>query len=166
LHTNRYSVPAVAIGRRLSIRESIDRIRVFDGHACVVEHERKPPGMRARVTKPEHEYRWARREATPPSAQEKTLRTAAPELGALVDLLRSHHGGQALRTVKRLHKIWLDYPTEPVVEAVTVAVRHGLLDLERIERMVLRRIAGDFFRLPTDQDLEGEDEDPEPEGTS
>lgn len=171
LHTNRYSVSTVAIGRRVSLRESIARVRIFDGHHCIAEHERKPPGARLRVTLAEHERegRWARRE--PASEQETTLRGVAPELGVLVDLLRKRHGGQALRNVKRLHKIWIDYPTASVVEAVRVAVSHGLIDLERIERMVLRRIAGDFFRLPTgdaDEDPEDEEpgnEDPEPQGT-
>ena len=168
LHTNRYSVSTAAIGRRVSLRESIDRIRIFDGHASIAVHERRPPGAGVRLTLPEHERekRFARHE--PPSSQEVTLRGAAPELGALVDLLRKRHGGQALRSVKRLHKIWLDYPTAAVVEAVTIAVRHGLIDLERIERMVLRRIAGDFFRLPVDDEdneRDPEDEDPEPERT-
>lgn len=164
LHTNRYSVPTAAIGRQVSLRESIDRIRVFDGHACIAEHQRKPPGARARVTLPEHERRFARREAPPPSPEETTLRGAAPELGALVDLLRKRHGGQALRAVRRLHKMWLEYPTAPVVESVRTAVAHGLIDLERIETMVLRKIAGKFFRLPTDDEPK-DPQDPE-EGES
>lgn len=53
-----------------------------------------------------------------------------------------------------------------MVEAVEVALRHGLIDLERIERMVLRRIAGDFFRLPTDAEPEDEEPEPDPEGTT
>jgi len=164
LHTNRYSMPERTIGRQVSVRESIDRIRIFDGHSCIAVHERKPVGARAKETLPEHEGHWRRREPAPPSAEEITLRNAAPDLGVLVDRLRKRHGGQALRTVKRLHKLWLDYPTEPVVEAVAVAVKHDLIDLERIERMALRRIAGDFFRLPTDDD--SEDQGSEPEGTT
>lgn len=166
LHTNRYSMPERTIGRQVSVRESIDRIRIFDGHACIAVHTRKPVGARLRETLPEHEGQWRRRERPPASAEEITLRNAAPDLGTLVDRLRVRHGGQALRTVKRLHKLWLDYPTEAVVEAVEVALRHGLIDLERIERMVLRRIAGDFFRLPTDADPEDEDPKPDPEGTT
>ena len=43
-----------------------------------------------------------------------------------------------------------------VVAAIATALPYGLLDLERIERMVLRHVAGDFFRLPTPSE---EDED-------
>jgi transposase len=163
LHTNRYSAPERTIGRRVSVRESIDRVRIFDGHTCIAVHDRRRVGARAKETLPEHEGHWRRREPAPPSVEETTLRNAAPGLGTLVDRLRKRHGGQALRTVKRLHKLWLDYPTEPVIEAVELALRHDLTDLERIERMVLRRIAGDFFRLSTDDD--NDDPDPEPEGT-
>jgi hypothetical protein len=31
---------------------------------------------------------------------------------------------------------------------VKVALEYGLMDLKRLENMVLRRIAGDFFHLP------------------
>jgi transposase len=162
LHTNRYSVPTALIGRTVTIRESIDRVRVFDGHAVVTEHERRAVGARVRVTKPEHlgERRW--RQYAPQSPEEQALRASAPALGAMVDALRKRHGGQALRAVRRLHRLWRDYPTEPVVDAVKVALEHRLLDLSRLEQMVLRRIAGEFFRLPTHDDEppdEPEDDD-------
>lgn len=153
LHTNRYSVPTALIGRRVTVRESMHRVRVFDGHRLVAEHERRPFGARTRVTLPEHEdhTRWRHR-SVPPSEHERALRASSPVLGAMVDALRVRHGGQALRAVRRLHRLWRDYPTEPVVKAVQIALEHRLLDLGRLERMVLRRIAGDFFRLPTDDD--------------
>jgi hypothetical protein len=44
--------------------------------------------------------------------------------------------------------MYLDYPTKPLCDAVAQAQRYGLIDLARIEKMVLRRIAGDFFRIP------------------
>ena len=50
-----------------------------------------------------------------------------------------------------------DYPTEPVVDAVRTANEYGLIDLGRIERMVLRRLAGEFFRLPPDTNDEDDD---------
>jgi hypothetical protein len=44
--------------------------------------------------------------------------------------------------------MWIDYPHEPLDTALARALDHGLLDLERIEALVLQQIAGDFFRLP------------------
>ena len=57
-------------------------------------------------------------------------------------------GGRAVRPMRRLHRLYLDYPTRPLVETVLLALQYGLTDMERLERMVLRRLAGDFFRLP------------------
>jgi hypothetical protein len=38
-----------------------------------------------------------------------------------------------------------DYPRDPLVEAVRTAMHYGLYDLERVERMLLRSLARDFF---------------------
>lgn len=158
LHTNRYSVPDRYLGRRLEVRESLTHLRLFDGHELVAEHERLEPGMRSRTTNPEHRRPRRRKGPRPPSAEEKTLRAASPELGELVTKLRQKHGGQGLRSVRRLHRFFIEYPTEQLVDAAREALRFGLLDLGRIEQMTLRRIRGDFFQLTPD-DSEEKDED-------
>lgn len=155
LHTNRYSMPEASIGRQVVVHEHRRLLRVYDGHRLVVEHDKHPDGNRARVTLPEHEYR-RRREAAPASEPERVLRAASPVLGAMADALRKKHGGQALRAMRHFHGFYLDYPTEVLVEAVKVALSYGLLDLKRIETLVLQRVRGDFFRLPThDEDPDG-----------
>jgi len=51
-----------------------------------------------------------------------------------------------------------EYPRTPVVAAVEEAARFGLYDMNRLERMILRRIARDYFLLdqlkgtPDDED--------------
>ena len=40
-----------------------------------------------------------------------------------------------------------EYPREPLLAAVGEAARYGLYDLDRLERMVLRRIAREYFVL-------------------
>jgi hypothetical protein len=151
LHTNRYSVAADLIGRRLEVRETPQKIRIFDGPRFITEHERQEPGLRLRILRPEHhEPRRSKRRPPPPSPEEIQLRTIAPELSGLIDALRKHHGGQAVRAVRQLHRMYLDYPSEALSRAVEEALAHGLIHLPRIERMVLRRLAGDFFRMPID----------------
>lgn len=154
LHTNRYSVPDRCLGRRLEVRETLTRLRLFDGHELVAEHERIEPGAGRRITAPEHLRPRRRKGPRPPSPEEKTLRAAAPELGELVTKLRERHGGQALRNVRRLHRFYLEYPTGQLVDATREALRFGLLDLARIERMTLQRIRGDFFHLSVDDQEE------------
>ena len=50
----------------------------------------------------------------------------------------------ALRQLWRLLK---EYPREPFLAAVGEAAQYGLYDLDRLERMILRRIARDYFLL-------------------
>jgi len=177
LHSNRYSVPVAYIGRQVQVRESLARVRIFDGHRLLAEHAWQEPGANLRLTLPEHREprRWhARQRPVPP--QEQALRGAAPQLGLLLDALRRVHGGRAARAMQQLHRIWVEYPTEAVLDAVRTALAYGLTDLGRIERMVLRRIAGDFFRLPLhepaaepleepDDEQGPQDDEPDPSGS-
>lgn len=149
LHTNRYSVPAAFIGRRLEVRETWAAVRIFDGPRLVTEHPRQEPGEHRRLLRPEHEEpRRAKRAPLPPSPEEALLRKIAPELSPLIDALRKQHGGQAGRAMRQLHRMYLDYPLAALLAAVDTARAHGLIDLRRIERMTLRQLAGEFFRLP------------------
>ena len=43
-----------------------------------------------------------------------------------------------------------EYPRAPLVAAIEEALRYGLFNLERVERMVLRRIGEKFFYLNGD----------------
>lgn len=152
LHCNRYSMPAAMIGRRVELRESMRQVRIFDGHRLVASHERSTPGAKARQLLPEHERDGRPRRLARASEEETLLREVSPLLGRLVERLRKRYGGQALRKVKQLHRMYLEYPTEELVAAVEEALRFDLYDLERIDTMVLRRIQGEFFRLPASDD--------------
>ena len=152
LHTNRYSVPATLIGRRVEVHESMSRLRIFDGHDLVAEHSRLEAGLRHRVLLAAHRGQKRRIKPAEPSPEENTLRTAHAILGDLCERLRRRYGGQALKAVRRLHRMYIEYPTEPLCDAVTAALAYDLIDLGRIERMALTRIAGDFFRIPTNPD--------------
>jgi hypothetical protein len=161
LHTNRYSLPASLIDREVFVHETRDRIRIFDGHALVCEHERVESGARQRRTLPEHERqaRWQHSgNKRPPLEEEKLLRVASPTMAAMVEALKRRYAGRATRLLQRLHRMWLEYPQEPLDAALRVALEHGLFELHRIETLVLRHVAGDFFRLrPTEEDEDHED---------
>lgn len=151
LHTNRYSVPEALIDREVSIHETRDRVRIFDKRELICEHEREEEGAGKRRTLPGHERqaRWRHKGAVRPTLPEETrLCASSPTLAAMVEALKRRHGGRATRPLLRLHRMWLDYPAQPLDAALGVALEHGLFDLERIEALVLRHVAGDFFRLP------------------
>jgi hypothetical protein len=161
LHTNRYSVDEALIGRRVQVRESLERVRIFVGPRPVAEHARLEEGAHARSVLPEHRHRAHRRKVDghcPPLPEEKRLREAHPVLATLIDRLRKQHGGRAGRALRQLHRCYQDYPRDPLLEAVQSALDYGLTDLARIERMILARVAGDFFQLSLAPGPEDDDE--------
>lgn len=147
LHTHRYSVPEPWIGQHVEVHETLDHLRVFAGRKLIAEHPRCQTGRGQRVTLTEHRGRRTPSRQRPPSEEERILRSESPELAAFCDVLRADRA-RGYRAVLRLHRMWLDYPTTALVSAVSRAMEFGLVDLNRIERMVLKDLREDFFKLP------------------
>lgn len=155
LHTNRYSVGEDRIDHELKVHETLERVCVYEGRHLIAEHARCQDGAGLRFTLPEHRGNRKRRsKQRPPTTEELTLQAAGPALAALCDALRKDPA-RGDRAIRRLHRIWFDYPTEFVESAVTRALEFGLVDLHRIERMVLQSLRGDFFRLPLEDPDDG-----------
>ena len=150
LHTNRYSGPEELIGVDIEVHETASRVRLFHRHKLLVDHGKREHGANQRVTAEEHRRRWARTHPPDPSPVELVLRAAGPAMAALCDALRARHGGQALKAMRVLHRMWLDYPDTIVEAQVARALLYDLTDLARIQSMVIAATRGDFFRLPTD----------------
>jgi hypothetical protein len=148
VHRNRYSAPWRLIGRRLEVRETKDRIDLYEGPRRVATHERVPEASETRVTLLEHRPpRSARvfaRDA--PSSDERELTKGGAEMSAYVALLKKR--GRSWRALRRLMTMVNDYPREPLLAAVRIATHYGLDDMDRLESLVLRHVAGDFFPLP------------------
>jgi hypothetical protein len=49
--------------------------------------------------------------------------------------------------LRQLLRFVREYPLEPVLGAVQEAARYGLYDLDRLERMILRRVTREYFLL-------------------
>lgn len=164
VHQNRYSAPWQLIGRRVEVRETKERIEIFDGPRLVASHARVLDANSVRITEPAHrpprgQGRSARGDV---SVEEEQLLRLAPELGDYVARLKRH--GRGLRDVRRLLRMVGDYPRGPLVEAVRTAMHYGLYDLERVERMLLRSLARDFFFVaPGAPRPDAPESDPDPE---
>jgi transposase len=142
----RYSAPWQLIGRQLEVRETKAEIQVFDGPRIVGTHRRTQEAGQGRSTLPEH--RPPRGQGGPPSApdmEERQLLGAAPEIAGYVAALKKRAAGRGTVALRRLQRLVREYPRQPVIDAVRAAETYGLFDLERLERMVLRGIAQDFF---------------------
>ena len=51
-----------------------------------------------------------------------------------------------------------DYPRAPQLDALRAALAYGLFDLERVERMILRQLAREYFQINPDRP-DGDDDD-------
>jgi transposase len=149
VHRNRYSAPWRQIGRRLEVRELRDRIELYDGPRRIAVHDKIVEPGDTRVTLPEHrpprgEKILARDAITP---EEHELTRVGDEMVAYVARLKTKHG-RSLRALRRLVGMVHDYPREPLLAAIRIATHYGLDDMDRLESLVLRHIAGDFFPPP------------------
>ncbi len=150
VHTNLYSVPlTVPVGRGVEVRETRDKIDIYLGPRLVASHERVWDRIGKRVTHPDHRPRRKRRQPEVPQ-EERTILDLAPELSDYVAQLKKRGRGSTTLALRRLLSLVRDYPRAPLVSALADAEHYGLFDLQRVERMVLKRIAGDFFLLPDD----------------
>jgi hypothetical protein len=150
---NRYSVPWTLIGRDVEVRETKDRIEIFDGPRRVADHGRVLDPLDARVTVLEHrpprnEGPCARRSE---SIEQRRLVERIPEAAQYIARLRQRGRGNT-RELRWLLRMVEDYPRGAMRDALIEASHYGMTDLDRLERMVLRRIARDFF--PRDDDDE------------
>lgn len=154
LNTNRYSVPAAWISRTVEVREFKERIEITGGHDTI-HHQRLIDTVGQRVTLKEHRHPRAgagagRSEKERP--EERRLRELAPEFAEYARALVERGRKQATLALRQLLRLVQEYPRKPLKDAVADAAAYGLYDLDRLERMVLRRIATDFF--PTEDDDE------------
>jgi hypothetical protein len=148
LHTNRYSVPAEWIGRRVEVRETKDKVEIqLDGRRMVT-HRRIWEAEQQRITLAEHRPVRGQQGPRPdPHPEEKAILTAAPELIGYVAGLKKRSRKLITLALRQLLRFVREYPREPLMGAVEEATRYGLYDLDRLERMILRRVANEYFLL-------------------
>ena len=159
LNTNRYSVPVAWIGRRVEVRETKDKVEIQLDARNIVTHARVADAQQQRITLAQHRPpRGEGIKRSDPHPEEQAIVQTAPELAEYVVALkqRGHKVvGIALRQLLRMVR---EYPREPLLAAIQEAGRYGLYDLDRLERMILRRITRDYFLLDRDK-KGGQDDD-------
>jgi transposase len=159
LHTNRYSVPVAWIGRRVEVRETKDKIDIQLDLRNLVTHQRIPEDQHQRITLAAHRPprgQGLKRSQTHP--EEQAIVTAVPEIALYVAALKQHSRKLATLSLRQLLQMVREYPRQPLLAAVHEAARYGLYDLDRLERMILRRVQHDFFLLEKDPKKEPHDD--------
>jgi transposase len=156
LHTNRYSVPVDWIGRRVEVRETKHKIEIQLDARRLVTHHRIAEAEQQRVTLAEHRPPRGQRAPRPdPHPEENAILAAAPELAEYVAGLKQRSRKVITLALRQLLRFVREYPREPLAGAVHEATRYGLYDLDRLERMILRRVTREYFLL--DQGPEEDD---------
>jgi hypothetical protein len=159
LHTNRYSVPLDWIGRRVEVRETQDKIEIQLDPRHLVTHRRIAEAEHQRVTLAEH--RPPRGQGLPrpdPHPEEKAVLAAVPEIADYLATLKQRGRKVLTLALRQLLRLVREYPREPLLAAVREAARYGLYDLDRLERMILRRVAREYFLLKDGTGGENEDQ--------
>jgi transposase len=149
VHRNRYTAPWTLVARFVEVRETKDRIQVFDGPRMVADHRKVIDRFDVRVIASEHRPPRHRAYFGRPQAHAERDRLLArlPALAPFVTLL-AQRARAGLRELRILSRMADEYPLDALLGALGDATHFGLTDLDRIERMVLRRIASDFFPPP------------------
>lgn len=156
VQTNRYSVPVDWIGRRVEVRETKDKIEIQLDARRLVTHRRIAEAEHQRITLAEHRPPRGQRAPRPdPHPEENAILTSAPELAGYVAGLKQRSRKVITLVLRQLLRLVREYPREPLVGAVSEAARYGLYDLDRLERMILRRVTREYFLL----DKEPQDDD-------
>lgn len=155
-----YSVPYKLIGRQVEVRESLADIRVYDGPREVAAHGRVENGRSQRITDKRHRPKRSRsgRRSRKPLPEEERLRQADPDLEAFVSLLLKKAPGRGAAVVRRLYRMYNEYPQESFLVAVREAHKYGMRDLSRLENMVLKAMAGRLFPHTTEHNQEDDHE--------
>jgi transposase len=144
----RYSVPVAWIGRNVEVRETRNGIEIQLDARNIVRHARAVGAEQQRVTLTEHRPprgQGLRRNQTHP--EELAIVQAIPEIGEYVVGLKQKGRKVVALALRQLLRLVREYPREPLLAAVRDAAQYGLYDLDRLERMILRRVARDYFLL-------------------
>ena len=148
VNTNRYSVPVSWIGRRVEVRETRDKIEIQLDARNTVAHARVVEPVQQRITLAQHRPpRGEGIKRSDPHPEEKAILETAPEIAGYMTAVKQRGRKVVALALRQLLRLVREYPREPFLAAVREAGQYGLYDLDRLERMILRRIARDYFLI-------------------
>ena len=156
--TNRYSVPERLVGKTVTVYKYYASIEIHYRHTALASHPRLVGVRDARNTLSGH-HTIPKRVPRQNSLQAQLLQGQHPVLDAYVAALVQHLHGRDARAINRLLQLKRTYPVQPFLGALEKALKYGLFDLTRLETLVLRHVAGDFFALAGDDDDDHQDND-------
>ena len=153
LDTNRYSVPERFVGKQVTVYKYPNEVQVHLRQRHLATHPRLLAQRDAKHILPGHHLlpgRHQRRRAASP--EELSLRSDDARLDRYVGALKQRARGRGVRVLRRLLELKRSYPRAAFFTAIDTALRYGMYDLVRLEQLILRHVAGDFFALDNDDE--------------
>jgi hypothetical protein len=126
------------------VRETRDKIEIELDARHLVTHVRAVTPVSQRITLAAHRPPRGAGVKREPHPEEQAILSAAPEIAAYVTALKQKGRKIIALALRQLLRLLREYPHEPFLAAVREASQY---DLDRLERMILRRVARDYFLL-------------------
>ncbi|MDX8413354.1 MAG: helix-turn-helix domain-containing protein [Mariprofundales bacterium] len=151
LDTNRYSVPEHLIGKQVMVHKYLTKVVIFFQNKPVAEHERVIAKRHKSTTDPSHHKKLDRKEKSSIACSEETaLRGRNATLDSYLNGLKKRVPGRGVTRLRRLLNLQRSYPEQAFMAALQQALAYGMYDLTRLERLILKYVAGDTFQLGDD----------------
>lgn len=147
----KYPAPTGYIGKTVLVRESKDRVRLFDGHKELATHKKKVEGSPAAELTPNPVTRRQRQAWLP---EEIRLKETGRTMLTYLQALKAERGSRYVWSVKKLYRLLCQYDAQTLERAVARAAEHRLFDVRRIETILLQDIAEREYHLPLDPKAE------------
>jgi hypothetical protein len=128
------------------LHKYLSKVEVWYRGALVASHARQIGERDVRHKLPGHHSVPTRGKAQQPEQERLLLDDEHPAVAGYAAALKQR--GRGLQTLHRLLELKRTYPAEPFLAAVEQAWRYGLFDLGRLEALILKFAAGEFFRFP------------------
>jgi transposase len=149
--TNRYSVPERYVGKSVTVYKLPAEIHVRRKDTTLAVHQRLIGERDAKNILPGH-HTIPVRQGRGTAAEEALLDGHHPSLDRYTAGLKQRGNGGNRRALRRLIEMKRTYPAGPFIAAIEQALRYGLFDLGRLEDLILKQVAGDFFALAARED--------------
>ncbi|EKE09664.1 MAG: hypothetical protein ACD_16C00125G0003 [uncultured bacterium] len=148
LETNRYSAPETLIGKTVDVYKYPETVRFFYKHREIAVHPRISGKRYEKSRLPGHHSKNHMKQTQQAAVKiEAELRGQCDLLDQYISALKKHVRGRGHRQLKRLLNLKREYPREAFFCAIKKAEHYGLYDLNRLEGLIIKAVAGDYFNL-------------------
>jgi len=150
LDTNRYSAPEKLIRKKVDVYKYEAMVKIFYHHREMAVHPRLLGKRYERSTLSGHHHRQHNvKKAAEANTTEIALKGHSDLLDQYVRVLKQRK--QGYRYLNRLLTLKRTYPAQAFVSALEKAAHYGLYDLNRLEDLIIKSVAGDYFNLKEEE---------------